>query len=924
MSDQSVSDVNPDDLEEMMKGIDDLDDDLFGKATKKKTILSPEKKELVEPKGSKIENGPNKKKVKFEDINNIERHDDDAIKPTGKSEPGNSELNRKDENEKKVVKTNERDIFDKDDDDILGSLDRKSTQNTKTDFMDDIFGPKKDTKKESSILGDIFQSSNEKRNDKFVLDEKYQKKSEKTIEPAEKEKELPRRRRGNPTLSSPTTDIFNKDLDSQDKIVNSQVKSENPFPWMSGDRNSNPNPVTTSQQINQNSDTQSTRNHTVEGTVANESSAIDFTNTIDTKELKEMEFQTTSIINARKAQHAAEIEKQQIFFQNQIQSLHEKQNQMRKLQTEQGKRLLQSLEQQMEEESEFKKGFMTNQMNLISQLQLELPNQNVNIANLYEKSPMANNYERDFQTKIKEKVADIEEIYDIKEKKMRENFEEVIKDLENKLAREQERYRSAEEESQEEIEKLKAGHQLEVANIHLLHQKNQDTLKAEYQTVIENLNELRRIELKSVKEIKESTIKISSLSSSVQNNTADLGKITNKFEEKLSEHYQSREQAIEIKDKELVKLQQTLLQREESSNNERKRLTETILKLEGQITQKQLELDSEKRQLEYEKGQHEYTIKQFETEKDVLLENLQIEKSKIFKDREKKNSELKRLKTDLAAQIKHLQIERSKYIIHQRFNHKDQNTNFNEVPIQNPEVETVMKCLEEEKIKMQKAQGNFKFREKNLKEKKRKLSKQKEELVDAIEKLYEVEMGINRKFEDLSKIQANSFNVKLQNQTEMENLKIFEDRIKESVQEIKLAMVDLLKQEQKVKNEKLYLSEERKKLNNTRQSLVCSNCTRSLRRSISSKDLHERETVSQSNPQMAWMDLDESAFHKEKTRRTFSSTRISGDGASLEALDTHVTTLKKEAESDQGFLKNELEYLKSIQQINMKTLSKYY
>ena len=34
MSENSVSDVDPDDLAEMMKGIDDLDDDLFGKKSK--------------------------------------------------------------------------------------------------------------------------------------------------------------------------------------------------------------------------------------------------------------------------------------------------------------------------------------------------------------------------------------------------------------------------------------------------------------------------------------------------------------------------------------------------------------------------------------------------------------------------------------------------------------------------------------------------------------------------------------------------------------------------------------------------------------------------------------------------------------------------------------------------------------------------
>ena len=68
--------------------------------------------------------------------------------------------------------------------------------------------------------------------------------------------------------------------------------------------------------------------------------------------------------------------------------------------------------------------------------------------------------------------------------------------------------------------------------------------------------------------------------------------------------------------------------------------------------------------------------------------------------------------------------------------------------------------------------------------------------------------------------------------------------------------------------------------------------------------------------QMAWMDLEGSTLNRFKSR-------TSGDGASIEALDSNVFAFKKEAESDQQFLNDEMEYLKNIQGINIRTLSKY-
>ena len=48
-----------------------------------------------------------------------------------------------------------------------------------------------------------------------------------------------------------------------------------------------------------------------------------------------------------------------------------------------------------------------------------------------------------------------------------------------------------------------------------------------------------------------------------------------------------------------------------------------------------------------------------------------------------------------------------------------------------------------------------------------------------------------------------------------------------------------------------------------------------------------------------------------------------GDGASFEALDSTLSALKRESENDHRFLHDEMEYLKSVKRINMKSVNKY-
>jgi len=1023
MSNDSVSDVNPDDLEQMIKGIDDLDDDLFGRPKKKD--LPTVKSDVTETIAPGRRTKPN---TTDDDLGDDLLNDllADESKPTNKSILGSSKSTTqpsKIENKSKVMgdifgndseeqtrpKPKNRAKIDLDfgDDDILGSLDSKppkAKSESKNNFMDDIFGSKPEKEKKSSFLDDILGNKDTTKSkdepaptkSEFTLDSKYKKtESPGGFDFGEPEANpQPRRRRGNPTVGATKPpsggDIFENSTKKTDANVvpndveKKEIKNktvDNPFPWMSANSQSTTEktnttqntiqaPVNTTQPQNQPQTqpppTLPTQNQqpppfhqqpiqtiqqpqqiyqqqqqTYHQPAQNLQPLPVFNQTLfqtdmtlDTQQQEQFNRDMdayTKMMNDRRAEHASALEKQRQQLSEHIQQLQNKQNQMSRMQAEQGQRLLQRLQQQIEEETSMKQKLMTNQLQMLTKLQMDAPSQEIDIVALFEKTKTnikSNIVDQDDKKTgviklIQEKTDEVEEIYKTKESKLIENYEQVIKDLENKLDVEQDRYRQLVEHQKEEREKVLELHKEEIKQIKDDNRTMQESMKSDYLTAIQSLKELRKIEMDSAQEINETTWKLSKITSTVDTNTKDMNEIASKLEKEMTEHYQSKEQELQHKDRELAKLQETLIKRQESSDIERKTLTELILKLEGQVHEKQLEIESEKRELLYEKEQHEFSKKQFGQERDALLENLKREKNKIYLDRDKVNLELDKMKTELSSQLKKLKIERSKYYLHQRLYPDDQELK-EELKMEGYEVESMLKAVEEEKKRLTREKENIKEHEKKLYEKKKKITSQRKDLANAIEKLYEVEKGISEKFKDLERLKNNIIEIKMEGIDSVRQFRVFEDGMVGSLQDIQSAIVELLKQEQKIKSEKMSLTGERKKLQNTRQSLICSTCSRTMKRSISSRDIRnlnefdgvQYNKIRHGGSQMAWMDIEGSTLNRVKSR-------TSGDGASLEALDSHVSAYKKDAENDQQFLRDEMEYLKSIQGINMRTLSKY-
>ena len=340
--------------------------------------------------------------------------------------------------------------------------------------------------------------------------------------------------------------------------------------------------------------------------------------------------------------------------------------------------------------------------------------------------------------------------------------------------------------------------------------------------------------------MKETSQKLSKVSESLESQTKEIRSVGNVMNEELANNINKKEEELERKEKELLRLQQSLIDRQEVSDCERRKLTESILSLEGKLHQKELELESEKRQNLYEKEQLEFKKKQFESEREGFLENLKREKEKMYLDRDQYNKNLDLMRNDLEMQMRTVRKDKVKYDVHRRLRASSAGYEHDQSNAQ--KMEEFIKVIEEEKSKLRKEKEKQKQDSKRIAEAKKKLEIQRRELAEAIEKIYDVEKGIDDKFSDLDKLHKYTKNLKVDSAKVMEDSNKLGEGTGEVLADIKDSILELLRQEQRVAGECLKLERERRQLEVTRQTLVCAGCSRPLTKSVSARDVRQAAT----------------------------------------------------------------------------------
>ena len=529
---------------------------------------------------------------------------------------------------------------------------------------------------------------------------------------------------------------------------------------------------------------------------------------------------------------------------------------------------------------------------------------------------------------LKDKIEEVENLFRVKEEKMKENYEDTICNLEARLEKEQERYRELSNRQIEEKEAVLENHKCEIQKLVQDSKEVQEALKDEYVSAIKKLKELRQIEQESVQEITSSASKLSEITDKVELNSKAMSDIQSRVDERSREEIRRKERNLEEKERELVALQLDLEKMKERNDEDQRRKSESLAELESKLRIREVEQTAESKYLEKAKADFHLEKSSFDEKKSTLLASVEAEKERCEEKVRKTLEEVEGEKQSLEDLKREVEMERARYHIHRRINPTD-NIGINRDGISADQIEGAMQALEEEKQKLRTERNQLRDYKSRLVKSKKKLYGQRKDLVEAIEKMYEADLQLSERLQEIEAVGRKISKVKIEKSGTREASEDIERLLMEGIKEVQEGIVELLRQEQRSKAERISLAEERRKLMGTRNSSSsCPRCTKNLRPFTSVQDiagLQDEEETTRRRPQ-AWLDdlAQKTGFRPRSSVDGNFRPRSSGDGASNEILNSNVTAaLRREADSDNQFLKNEMDYLKTIQQINMSTLSKY-
>ena len=571
---------------------------------------------------------------------------------------------------------------------------------------------------------------------------------------------------------------------------------------------------------------------------------------------------------------------------------------------------------------------LSNQLQMVAQMQMQDCNAaEFDLNQVFGRRGAKNLQSENMAEALKEKIEEVENLFRVKEEKMRENYEDTIRNLEERLEKEQEKYRELSSRQIEEKEALLENHKCEIQKLVQDGKEVQEALKEEYVSAIRKLKELRQIEQESVHEITSSASKLSEITDKVELNSKAMSDIQSRVDERSSEERKRKEKNLEEKERELLALREDLDKQKERNEEEHGRKSESLAKLESQLRIREAEQAAESKYLEKAKSEFHLEKSSFDEKKKTLLASVETDKERCEEKMKKSLEKVEAQKQSLEELKREVQQERARYHIHRRINPIDVSINRDREGIGAEEIQGAMQALDEEKQKLRTEKNHLRDYKNRLVKSKKRLYGQRKDLVEAVEKMYEADVQMSEKLQEIEAVSKKISNLKVE-KTQREAGEDIERLLMDGVKEVQEGIVELLRQEQRSKAERISLSEERRKLVGTRSSgSTCPRCTKNMRTFTSVQDisgLQDEEDLMRRRPQ-AWLnDLAlKTGFRPRSSAEGNFRPRSSGDGASNELLNSNVTALRREADTDNQFLQNEMEYLKTIQQINMTTLSKY-
>ncbi|XP_059099177.1 fas-binding factor 1 homolog isoform X1 [Tigriopus californicus] len=492
------------------------------------------------------------------------------------------------------------------------------------------------------------------------------------------------------------------------------------------------------------------------------------------------------LLQSKQNEHKAVLYQQRSMCQDQVKTLQEKQHTILKQQQAQTEILMKQIQAQMESELRIKNDLVRNQLQILSEIQIQHPEQVIDLAGLVQQIkdqktvpgthlesivPVAN---RDQETK-----EELEHYFRRREDRIRQNHSEEVEDLEKRIGDLVVKSKEDHESFRTEIEVERQRRRQMLQDQTEEHQEAIQMLRSEYTIALDRIRDLKRFEVDAQKDAERSSKSVQILLNQVTSNTKDLDHLHDKVEDNLSKHIDVREELLKQKDAQISGLQAKIQEKSEEFANELKMEKEKMAKLEAESNER--ELDLERRASGLARLEIELESKQlkFEANQEIERKRILEEKRKIQDQRQLIETERRNFQRIILEESEHMATAKATAFIHQNLAKPQPSQNpgmatskrpqrtldslmgqhLSEDPLPNTgsdlsemDLRGMINALEGERAKNQDQRSKIQEHKKMLKEEWKRIKDERKTILEAVKKLGEAEKRFAQKLNEIEDI----------------------------------------------------------------------------------------------------------------------------------------------------------------------------
>ncbi|XP_067935119.1 fas-binding factor 1 homolog isoform X2 [Watersipora subatra] len=492
-------------------------------------------------------------------------------------------------------------------------------------------------------------------------------------------------------------------------------------------------------------------------------------------------------------------------------------------------------------------------------------------------------------TSNKARILMVEESYQRREFRLREEIEQLSSESLTKLRHAEEektRMLAAQYQKVDELERCRS---MDIDRLRAKHREEMERVKQDHALAIEVLRKSKEQELEGLLSTTNNPQSLQFLMEQMKQSAAGLTALQFNIGKSHKVTLDERELSMNSRDQQLKVLQECLERQQDENDKERSRLQELIAKMEIQLREQERQLHQEKWTVSQEKSKLAGLQAAVDQERTLLNDQLSQERAQLNRAKDSFLAEQRTAMVQLADERRLLAEERSQLTVNQRVAAERDQEESIKLSQGSAKYEGLMESLEKEREEIEKRARSVSAQEAKQAAEQKALEREQEMVRSEQERLGEMAQKIQKEMNSIETFSKDCVEKERDGRQALMESRRLDTANQARLSEISARLEELKMAEKRFAEERLQLARERKQIDSLKSMQLCAGCKQPVTR----------------NPYFSLS----TPILRNRTSPSFVGVVAPQQ---LDLTDPHILQYKIQADQDSDFLNEESIYLDAL------------